>query len=781
MYPDECTGMLFPILIGTMMDDPSGSGQKVPILGAERKRGEFTVRPLGGTVEDPEGDGLIPIMIGQKAVDPVSGELSTINGVRVDSVSNTVVPVTVSTSGHHKRKAPLGTLSLLEEEVVARRSFWRRQRQRETELTLEEFMLAHELLFNMENITPKRVEDTLEIMEEKTHTLAECARRETQRRTEAENDVATVLPPEVVTVLTQGDEAERKCEEDHNTAHRKYNEIIGKFMAKLQDEEKRFREKMLELKDAQNPEAEHILRQRFAQARNRLRAELQDHILTKMEILDEEHSSLEYARQRNELLTLEAREVLDGSALLAGDYDCQLSGVYGEIDLSCAESDREVVPLLKQLLHGLEANQRFVLSPELLKIIQGDTHIHNNVTNIGAGGMHQTDGGGVGSGGGPGQGFGQGQGAAGRMGDGTGSGGGSGGVVRSQHVQRAPGIEPDSVEAVRATNTSVLIDPEKLRPTTAPLNKEDQKERGRQLLEKQAFEAAKTESNLRNNEVKLLSNIIHEFEEKKRGCVKDVTENLKSQLSKAKSEEDRDKLMLDYAVKLQKLTDSLEKQKQAHLDKTRQKLLERRRQMKKDLHRAHISEAKALGIPADQVPEGDLQSYDELDHDLRRLAQEQEKLLAEMQLAAAENEASGAMEWDPEMESRIRALHLEGAKEQELIDYMKKRVQDKNRKANLLKEKLKARKDRSRKKDLKSIEHLTEDEQKDIMDSHIQLSEADRLKEENALVSALHFIQKVCFFCTCFSVPVVSHYFVILNFIAPLHKIFSLQKPLKQL
>ena len=53
--------------------------------------------------------------------------------------------------------------------------------------------------------------------------------------------------------------------------------------------------------------------------------------MTKLEILDKAHSTLEYARQRNELLTLEAKEVLNGSALVAGDFDCMLSGVYGRI------------------------------------------------------------------------------------------------------------------------------------------------------------------------------------------------------------------------------------------------------------------------------------------------------------------------------------------------------------------------------------------------------------------------------------------------------------------
>ena len=57
MYEFSKTGQLLPILVGTEMDDPAGSGQRVPILGAERSRETGKVVPLGGTMEDPEGAG----------------------------------------------------------------------------------------------------------------------------------------------------------------------------------------------------------------------------------------------------------------------------------------------------------------------------------------------------------------------------------------------------------------------------------------------------------------------------------------------------------------------------------------------------------------------------------------------------------------------------------------------------------------------------------------------------------------------------------------------------
>ena len=57
MYEFSKTGQLLPILVGTTMQDPAGTGQEVPILGAEKDRKTGDTKPLGGTMEDPEGAG----------------------------------------------------------------------------------------------------------------------------------------------------------------------------------------------------------------------------------------------------------------------------------------------------------------------------------------------------------------------------------------------------------------------------------------------------------------------------------------------------------------------------------------------------------------------------------------------------------------------------------------------------------------------------------------------------------------------------------------------------
>ena len=112
MYEFTATGQLLPILVGTTMRDQSGTGLEVPILGIDKNHDMDTVIPLGGSLEDPGGEGLVPIMIGEKAVDPVTGVLSTICGVKINHEYGVTEPVTVSSSTQRKRRPPPGSVSI---------------------------------------------------------------------------------------------------------------------------------------------------------------------------------------------------------------------------------------------------------------------------------------------------------------------------------------------------------------------------------------------------------------------------------------------------------------------------------------------------------------------------------------------------------------------------------------------------------------------------------------------------------------------------------------------
>ena len=88
----------------------------------------------------------------------------------------------------------------------------------------------------------------------------------------------------------------------------------------------------------------------------------------------------------------EAKTVLTRAGLLAGDYDCQLSGVYGDVD-SSGEKESDLIPLLKQLIALLESGGPFTLSSELLNLINQGTGggAGQHVTNINIGGSGAGD------------------------------------------------------------------------------------------------------------------------------------------------------------------------------------------------------------------------------------------------------------------------------------------------------------------------------------------------------------------------------------------------------
>ena len=87
---------------------------------------------------------------------------------------------------------------------------------------------------------------------------------------------------------------------------------------------------------------------------------------------------------------------------------------------------------------------------------------------------------------------------------------------------------------------------------------------------------------------------MQEFEQKKTGVAADLTSDMQKQMASAKTDAEREKIMLAYANNLQKLTDALEKQKQQQLNTLRQELLDRRRQRKKVITFTHQGDIRRV-------------------------------------------------------------------------------------------------------------------------------------------------------------------------------------------
>ena len=94
--------------------------------------------------------------------------------------------------------------ALLEDEIVARRGFWRRQRQKEQELTIEEARLSNQLMLEMEKVETDRVEKALTDITDGSQALEEASKREIQRRSDSTEELNSILPIHVVNILTEG-------------------------------------------------------------------------------------------------------------------------------------------------------------------------------------------------------------------------------------------------------------------------------------------------------------------------------------------------------------------------------------------------------------------------------------------------------------------------------------------------------------------------------------------------------------------------------------------------
>ncbi|KAJ3590432.1 hypothetical protein NHX12_008383 [Muraenolepis orangiensis] len=170
-----------PALLGLEYPDPLGSGLSVPVLGSQAHLLTGHTVPLAGTMEDPNGKGLVAIRIGSLTVDPVTGVLAPVVGARLDVSRKTIVPVTASNwlaACHHVDTVQV---EALQREVCVRRQYWQQQGQKE-EKVLSDLDLRY--------------------LGGAPHANSN------QRRVVQLSSLSLLLPPHVVPILTQGDEAE---------------------------------------------------------------------------------------------------------------------------------------------------------------------------------------------------------------------------------------------------------------------------------------------------------------------------------------------------------------------------------------------------------------------------------------------------------------------------------------------------------------------------------------------------------------------------------------------
>ncbi|KAI4904544.1 hypothetical protein NFI96_029605 [Prochilodus magdalenae] len=324
------TELSLPALPGLEYPDPGGSGQSVPVLGAQLDWVSGRMVPLIGTMEDADGKGLVPIRLGARTVDPVTGVLAPVIGARLDVWKRAVVPVTVS------QCLTIGDPPDIM--LVSRSSMWK---------ALAEGVQCQGVDFGDRQQRVKEEEllewtDTERQVKETATELEEAAYTEAQRRSAQNSDLSLVLPAHVLITLTGGDEEEWEQQSHRHTELTAILNRISVLMARYQWEQ-----------DQPTLEEEH------PDEKTRQK-ELWEQLRQRHAELDVALSSLHWTRELGQLHADTAQAMLSGSFWYR-DY-CLMQPRSGRSALKAAiMTQHKILPQLERLIQLLEDGK--LLSP----------------------------------------------------------------------------------------------------------------------------------------------------------------------------------------------------------------------------------------------------------------------------------------------------------------------------------------------------------------------------------------------------------------------------------
>ncbi|XP_041654027.1 uncharacterized protein si:dkey-103g5.4 [Cheilinus undulatus] len=197
-----------PALLGMEYPDSMGSGLSVPVLGGHNDPVTGVMIPLAGTMEDPDGKGLVAIRHGSQTVDPVTGMLAAVVGARLDTSKKTVIPVTASYWLTMLDQTDSVQVEALQREVCTRKTYWQQQTQREEDILSDLDSALFQCLFKATEANSYQVPWSGRQLKEAAMELQESAQTEAQRRAAQHSNLALILPPHVLHILSLGDEEE---------------------------------------------------------------------------------------------------------------------------------------------------------------------------------------------------------------------------------------------------------------------------------------------------------------------------------------------------------------------------------------------------------------------------------------------------------------------------------------------------------------------------------------------------------------------------------------------
>ncbi|KAM3921492.1 uncharacterized protein RB166_010883 [Leptodactylus fuscus] len=318
------TELWIPAVLGMEIPDPGPSDLSVPVLGVEHDFNKGYLIPLAGTMEDAEGRGLIPIRIGGRTIDPVTGGSCPVVGAQTNPITGIIQPVLQSLGIRKDRDYYL--LEALQNELSEREKYWQIQKSKEEDLLKELNILT---LY------------TLDVAREgKIHKE-----------------------------LISGDNTEEKEQQLIFTlVVRKTTEKLMEFIVKMEQESERVNVQLREWQKSREGTSEDIIKSRQAMVMVQFINEFEDHIMKRLAGVDSAYSRLEYVRNQCKLQGLMAKSYLLGTSHVYMNLQGWYWSITGRERRNIGET---LIPMLKHLIQIMEENKSNVLSAETQAPVSG--------------------------------------------------------------------------------------------------------------------------------------------------------------------------------------------------------------------------------------------------------------------------------------------------------------------------------------------------------------------------------------------------------------------------
>ncbi|XP_062822381.1 uncharacterized protein LOC134294709 isoform X3 [Anolis carolinensis] len=301
--------------------NPGGSGLTVPILGVECDWRTGQPVPLAGTMEDADGKGLVPLAIGFRTIDPITGETGPVIGAQINPWTTAVIPI-VQSLGSLPRGSP-----------------------------------DPELL---------RYKDKLKPAEEIYRSLEESSNQEAQRRANRQLKAPRDSKP---SLQMRVEKDERDQEARVQVLLRKTLEKLVQFVRKVQLDEGRIQMQLKEVERQRSSSLQILetLQETSRKTTLHLVAAFEEHMAKHQANVERACCRLEYLRYLLETVALQTKDLHSGSSQCFVNYPSwRFYGAAGAPQGTWEVINRKLIPLLRSVLETLKESKRSPLSPEVL-------------------------------------------------------------------------------------------------------------------------------------------------------------------------------------------------------------------------------------------------------------------------------------------------------------------------------------------------------------------------------------------------------------------------------